>query len=417
MGGVGIVGTGISGLQLALFLQDAGVETVLYAERTPAEILASRLPNTVVRMGPTRARERAAGIDFWDFLDEDWGTKRVDFWIGAGPQPLTFHGEWNDMVSMVDFRVYMSELLEAFGRRGGKVIFGPVAGEDVHRLSADHELMVVATGGKSVTSLFPRVPEHSPYEEPQRRICAGFYHGVEQADPIAFSYNVSPGVGEVFQGAFWTVHGKASVVAFLAFPGSPMAAAAEADYADDPAAFRRLQLDLLAEYAPTVRARVDASEFDLTGPLDLLQGGITPTVRKGYAVLETGRLAMAVGDSWVVNDPIVGQGANMGSYCAKVMAERIAGAPGFDAAFCASCERELWEYGQAVTEWSNSWLAPLEPHSIGIMVAAAQHQPLADALVEGFANPVQQWERFGTPAGAAAFVGEFGMELPQIPPP
>jgi hypothetical protein len=327
-----------------------------------------------------------------------------------------FHGEWNDRVSMVDFRIYTTELLEAYGRRGGKVVFGPLTVEDVHRRSEDHDLMVVATGGKALASLFPRVPELSPFEAPQRRICAGFYRGVEQADPISFSYNVSPGVGEVFQGAFWTVHGKASVVAFLAFPGGPMAAAAEADHAVDPDAFHRLQLDLLAEYAPTVRERVNEREFELTGPLDLLQGGITPTVRKGYAILDTGRPALAVGDSWVVNDPIVGQGANMGSYCAKVMAERIAGAAGFDAAFCAASEREMWEYGRAVTEWSNAWLAPLEPHAIGIMIAAAQHQALADALVEGFAHPVAQWERFGSPAGAASFVGEYGMELPQIPP-
>lgn len=416
MGGIGIVGTGISGLQLALFLQKAGVESVLYADKTPDEIRRSRLPNTVVRFGPTRRRERSAGVDFWDFLDEDWGANGVNFWIGAGPEPLTFTGSWSETTSMVDFRVYACELISAFADRGGKVVVGPLSIETVNKHSHDHDLMIVATGARELSSLFPRVPEHSPFESPQRAILAGYFHGIAQADPVAFSYNITPGIGEVFQGAFWTFGGKVSNLGFLAFPDGPMAVAAELDFTADPDGARRTVLDLLARYAPPVRERVTESEFALTGPLDILQGGITPTVRKGYAELESGRLAMAVGDSWVINDPIVGQGANMGSYCAKVMAERIAAAPAFDATFCAGCEAAMWEYGRAVTEWSNDWLAPLSPHAIGIMIAAAQNRALADSLVDGFADPVQQWARFATPAGARAFLAQYGMPLPQIPP-
>ena len=33
MGGIGIVGTGISGLQLALYLQSAGINTTIYSPR------------------------------------------------------------------------------------------------------------------------------------------------------------------------------------------------------------------------------------------------------------------------------------------------------------------------------------------------------------------------------------------------
>src|ERR1044072_6375494 len=65
MTSIGIVGTGISGLQLALTLQQAGVDTTLYAEHTPDEMRQSRLPNPVSRFGPTLARERALGVDHW----------------------------------------------------------------------------------------------------------------------------------------------------------------------------------------------------------------------------------------------------------------------------------------------------------------------------------------------------------------
>jgi 2-polyprenyl-6-methoxyphenol hydroxylase-like FAD-dependent oxidoreductase len=45
---VGIVGAGTAGLHLALLLRQRGLEPTLYAERTPDEVRAGRLPNTVV---------------------------------------------------------------------------------------------------------------------------------------------------------------------------------------------------------------------------------------------------------------------------------------------------------------------------------------------------------------------------------
>jgi glycine/D-amino acid oxidase-like deaminating enzyme len=59
MSGIGIIGAGIAGLQLALFLQQHDVPVTLYADRSADAILASRLPSTVGRFGRTRARERA----------------------------------------------------------------------------------------------------------------------------------------------------------------------------------------------------------------------------------------------------------------------------------------------------------------------------------------------------------------------
>ena len=59
---VGIVGLGISGLQLALFLQQGGLATTLYSP-CPATALASGpIPNFVTRGAPTLQRERALGV-------------------------------------------------------------------------------------------------------------------------------------------------------------------------------------------------------------------------------------------------------------------------------------------------------------------------------------------------------------------
>lgn len=63
---IGIVGAGISGLHLALRLQQAGVTTTLYAERSPEAMAAGPPPNLAVRFEHTRARERELGVAPWD---------------------------------------------------------------------------------------------------------------------------------------------------------------------------------------------------------------------------------------------------------------------------------------------------------------------------------------------------------------
>src|SRR5207344_2170201 len=68
---IGIVGTGIAGLQLGLLLQQRGIPTTLYAERTPEQQRAGGILNNVVRFGHTRERERALGVNHWDNIGPD----------------------------------------------------------------------------------------------------------------------------------------------------------------------------------------------------------------------------------------------------------------------------------------------------------------------------------------------------------
>ena len=47
MKNIGIVGSGIAGLHLGLFLQKHGVDATIYSDRSPDQIRAGRLPNLV----------------------------------------------------------------------------------------------------------------------------------------------------------------------------------------------------------------------------------------------------------------------------------------------------------------------------------------------------------------------------------
>ena len=163
-------------------------------------------------------------------------------------------------------------------------------------------------------------------------------------------------------------------------------------------------LAALTEHAPPLRERIDEREFDLARPTDLIQGGITPTVRTGWTALPDNTFAIALGDAWVINDPIAGQGASLGSYGAIVLADAITAGPPYDDDFCRRTEKLLWELAGPVTEWSNAFLRPPPPYAVELLVAANEDARVADAFVNNFNDPVAMWGALGSPEGAAAWL-------------
>jgi hypothetical protein len=409
MNGIGIVGSGIAGLQLGLYLQQHGIPATIYSDRTPDQIRAGRLPNSVARFEHTRNRDRQLGVDHWD--SPDLGIYCVHFFLGSDP-PLVFRGDLRQPGCFVDMRIYLGRLLEDFAARGGRVEVGALDGDDVARLAASHDLVVVAAGRGSLAEMFPRLPEWSPYTEPQRRLMSGLFRGVSLDDPLGVSFNIAPGHGEVFQAPFYSFAGRVSSILVEAIPGGALEPITARRYDDDPAAFEALLPDLLREHAPRVYERIDRAEFGLTGPFDLLQGAITPTVRRGYAPLATGKYALAIGDVHVLNDPILGQGANAASYAAWVAGEAIEAAARrgrpYDEAFCRTVEARIWEYARPVTAWTNAALRPPAPHVLEVFKAAARSKAIADEVVDNFNAPARNWAIFQSPESAAAFLESHG---------
>ena len=405
MPGIGIVGTGISGLHAALLLQQHGVDTTVYAERAADELRAGKLPNTVARFATTRARERALGLQAWDGPEFDCHSLHV---VVAGEQPLQFRGRVSRPYSLVDFRVYLPELLDEYERRGGRVVIGPTTAADVVALADRHELVAVASGRETMGELFPRDPQRSPYSSPQRVVMAGLFEGLAWPDPPEISLNVSSGMAEIFHGPFHSFDGLVSNLLFEVVPGGPLQAIASLSYEDDPRGFDAAVLAVVRDHAPLVYERVDPAAFGLTAPRDLLQGAITPTVRRGWAELGGGRFAVALGDAWVVNDPITGQGANLGSQCAEVLARAVLEDLAYDELFCRTLEARMWAEAEPVVAWTNSFLQPPQPHVIDLIVGAATDQAVADAFADNFDDPAGMWRSLATPERTAAFLRRHG---------
>ncbi|RJQ79751.1 hypothetical protein D5S17_09975 [Pseudonocardiaceae bacterium YIM PH 21723] len=395
MADIGILGAGISGLQLALRLQQLGLTPTLYTPQDSEQLAAGGPRNFPVRFGPTVQRERELGVFEWDMP-----SAQVAVWAAnifpPGQDPLYLSTRLDPPANGVDFRVYLPTLLARFAERGGKVIIT----ED---LPSGHDLLVVANGSRSFGDLFPRDPQRSPYTAPQRRLCAGYYHGVVEGVPNASMLNAVPGVGELIHLPFHGPTGKSHTLAVEAVPGGPLEVLTRFDVADDPSGFLRLYLKLIAHYAPELRERITTADFELIAPGELLQGGLTPVVRRGWATLPDGGQALAIGDAWITNDPLTGQGANLGSHQAFAVAEAIV-AGQLDA---RRISEQLWPHARSVVEWTNTYLGPMPRHIGQVFEAAAGDQHIADALLNKFHDPVAMWRTLRTADSVDEFLAGF----------
>jgi len=402
---IGIVGAGIAGLQLGLLLRSHGIEATIYTEKTPDQQRAARLANVVIRNAHTRERERILGVNHWDSADTD--LTGLTYHVG-GARPLKISGGFERPASIVDMRIYLARLLEDFEARGGRVVVGVLQSDDLVHLSTQYDLLAVAAGRGSLATLFPRLPEHSPYEKPQRIVVGGLYRGIAYPQPLGFDVCITPGTGEILALPLLSFGSGLTGIAFEIAAGGAFEPLKQLRYEDDPQRFDAQVLELLRQYAPVIYARVDPRAFALTRPLDLCHAAITPTVRRGYTRLPNGRLVVAFGDTHVVNDPLTGQGANAASHAAWVLGEAICDGGELDEAFCRRVEQQMWRYTGPVTESCNARMRPPTPHAARLLGAAAQHKSVANLYADGFHNPARFWELVSSPERIAALIEQVG---------
>jgi Styrene monooxygenase A putative substrate binding domain len=299
---IGIIGAGTAGLQLGIHLRQHDVEATIFTDRTPEEYASSRLPNTVAHHAVTVEREKALGIDHWS--TDDHGYFGHQYYLG-GPQPLNFYGDYHAPSRAVDYRIYHPRLMEDFTDQGGKIEYRTLGDDDVSKLSAEFDLLVVCTGKGTFGRMFARDVAHSPFDKPQRALCVGVFTGISQLPKRSVVWGASPGQGEMIEIPFLTFGGMASALVFENHIGGDLEVLTHTKYDDDPKGFVQLTLDKLRTHYPLTAERVDESEFDLAnGPLDILQGGVVPIVRETNVTLADGTIALALGDVNATVDPV-----------------------------------------------------------------------------------------------------------------
>jgi 2-polyprenyl-6-methoxyphenol hydroxylase-like FAD-dependent oxidoreductase len=407
---IGIVGAGIAGLHLALYLQKHGVDATIITDRAPEDYRDSRLLNTVAHHHVTIAREDYLGVNHWSDPKDHYYYHDHVFNF---PQPLSFRGDFSCPSRAVDYRIYLPALMNDFTRRGGKIEYRRIEESDIAPLVARFDLLAVSTGKGPLGQLFTYRPEHTPYSQPQRRLCVGLYTGVRQPDPMNVTLSVSPGHGEMIVIPTITFDGVANALLMENVPGGDMEELATLSYDDNPKHFLSVLLGKLEKHHPTTYDRIDTSRFGLAQPQDLLQGGVVPTVRNTVVEFDGGKCAIALGDVHSIVDPMMGQGANVASYAAFVLGEEIVNSDVLDTRFCEKVDLKRQDRVLAAARWTNIMLQP-PSEALGMLIGTMSQNPaLANEFTENFNYPDRQWDGVSTPARIHAWINR--MSAPAEP--
>lgn len=413
MANVGIIGAGIAGLHLGLQLQKEGLSPTIYTDRRGDEIRQGRLLNTVSLGWRARDLDEALGVRYWDEPGNTIGQMYIHL---VEEQHLLLPGNWTGAgLLVIDMRLYLPRLMDAFEARGGRIVQRRVDPDGVAALAVEHDLVVVATGRDRLTSLFERIPEESPFTEPQRVLWAGIVRGIAPPEHNRLTFHIIPGVGEWLEiSPFVTAQGRTTAFLVEAIPGGPIESLVRMRHEDGPARFDQAMLAACMEYLPGTRDRIDPGEFAVRGPLDYIAGALTPTVRRGYCTLDSGkgsgRCVVALGDVHILHDPIVGQGGNMAVRTAWLLGEMIVeharAGQALDEDFCIRAAQRQWEASIPSTYMSNDMLRPMPPHMRKLFQVASQKQAVADAFIETIVNPPRGWEVRSSPENTEAFLAE-----------
>lgn len=396
---IGIVGAGIGGLHLALYLQKHGIKATVLTDRAPEQYAATRLMNTVAHHSVTVARENELGVNHWD--DPAVIYHHHDHFFNFPDGGLLFRGAFKRPSRAVDYRIYLPALMKDFEERGGAIEYASIQDDDVAALVSRFDLLVVSTGKGALGRMFAHRPELSPYSQPQRLLCVGLYDGVDHgspdgADPRGVTLSVSPGHGEMIVIPTLSFGGMKTALLMENIPGGDMADLVSLSYDADPEAFRQTILDKLEKHHPHTYNRIDTHRFGLAQPLDLLQGAVVPTVRQSSVAFDNDKMAIALGDVHSVVDPLMGQGANMASYAAFEMGKAIVEAVAFDARFVEEVDRARENRVLAASRWTNMMLQPPSEAMGRLIFTMSQDRELCDEFTENFNHPERQWDRLAS---------------------
>lgn len=400
MKNIGIIGAGVAGLHLGLQLRQHGIPVTIYTNRSAEQVRDGRVLNSVSHMHVTQALEDDLGVNHWN--DDKYMYSCHYHYIG-GP---TFVGDFTKPSRVIDYRIYLPQLMQDFTDRGGEIEVRDLSAAEIEALTEVHDLVVVSTGKGEIGAMFPKRADKSPYDRPQRKLAVGFWHGVRRYEPNGVDMSLIPGVGELLAIPMWSFDGKVMALLFESVPGGPQEVLTDQRYEEDPEAYRRLVLEMLERFHPTVFDRVDVDEFRIQrDERDILQGAVTPVLREDYVRLANGRYLLALGDVHLTVDPVVAQGANAVAQSARVVGDAIIEDDVFDQRFVEKVARRRAERIEAANDWVNTMVqVPPAPQLPALLGAMIENRALANEFTENFNYPVRQLDLLGSEERVAAAI-------------
>ena len=401
-----IVGAGQAGLQLALGVQQRRYEVTVVSDRTPDGIAAGKVMSSQCMFRTALQTERRLGIDLWSGICPTVDGIQLTVPGPDSSKALNWAARLEAPAQSVDQRVKIPRWMQVFEQCGGKLLIHDASVDDLEEYATDNDLVLVAAGKGSISSLFERDAEKSPYDKPQRALAMTYVTGLRpRPDYPAVCFNLVPGVGEYFALPALTTTGPCEIMVFEGVPGGPMDCWADVR---TPARHLARSQQILETFLPWEAER--ARSAALTDDNGVLTGRFTPTVRKPVGMLPSGRHVLGVADVVVLNDPITGQGSNNAAKCAASYLDAIVtrGEEPFDAAWMQQTFDRYWSYARHVTAWTNAMLAPPPAHVLELLGAAQKYPAIASRFANGFDNPPDFTGWFMDPGQAARHLADTG---------
>lgn len=408
-----IVGAGQAGLQLGIGLLDDGHDVTVVSNRTADDVRNGRLLSGQTMFGGALATERKLGIDLWQEECPQLEGKAFALFSPGDPNPVfDFASRLDEPGQSVDQRVKYPAWMDLFEQRGGRLELAQVGIPEFERYAETHDLVIVAAGRD--TGLFPKVPEKSPFDKPQKiaAICA--VHGLTPRTPWdGVCITIVRGCGENIILPVLLPTGPGHLFVFQYFPGGPwdnwpegteaVFGGVKQNSVEEHLAHAKR---LLKEYLPHMYER--ARDCEAADPLANLRGGVTPVVREPVGELPSGRLVLGIGDAVVVNDPLTAPGANSCALAADAYLEAIRahGDAPYDRAFMEKTFYDFWNNDMRfITEWNNKLLGGTPEYIVHALTAANEFPQIAHRWVNGYyRNRADFFEWLGTPEKAEAFL-------------
>ncbi|MGO3740990.1 styrene monooxygenase/indole monooxygenase family protein, partial [Kerstersia sp.] len=194
---IAIIGGGQAGMPVAFGLLQRGYEVSVYTNRTPDDIRHGRVMSSQCMFA--NALDVEAGLDIDHWAKDCPPVEGIGFALPDPEHPGRKAVDWSarlDRVAQaVDQRVKMPAWLEEFAKLGGNLVIEDVGVAELDRISAEHDLTILAAGKGEVVKLFERDAARSPYDKPQRALALTYVHGLAPTPEYSrVSFNFVPGV-------------------------------------------------------------------------------------------------------------------------------------------------------------------------------------------------------------------------------
>lgn len=414
---IAVIGSGIVGLLAAHGFRRAGHTVNLYTDRTADQWLHGRPTGTAARFTAALAHERELGLDEWQAVAPPLVGAHLLYCPSPGNVLATLTGRQSSPGFAIDVRLQSHRWMHELTARGATIEIGTVTVPRLDEIAAEHDLTVVAAGGRELSALFERDEARSVHREPQRSVAMITVHGpalLRDGVPFpAVKNNILEGAGE----AVWLPYHHRDVgtswnLIFEAKPGGPMDIFQQARTGAEVLALARKVITTMTPWdAAWARDMVLADE------MAWLVGRITPTVRRPVARLPSGRVVTCIGDTAIHFDPLAAQGANSGTKQARDLVAAVAarGDRPLDAAWMHATFEDFWaREGHPAYALTNLMLAPMS--AAGRLVLIAQYgsdgarrdgcQALANAFADAFADPSAILAPLTDPAAARRYIAD-----------